>query len=157
MQQRDLSKAVSDEVAAALSLGAVHVSAFAEGFAERHPDLVDGLARDLALRALRAMVRKVCKVAAERQSVPLFPEFGDAIPRAIAVPRGANDEQPYYVGLDRASFGELCASEQMLSCQIEADTRRRDAIRALRMKCEEMGARPEDRVADVVRRSGLAA
>src|SRR4051794_34120556 len=101
-KRRDISALIRAEVAKELDGGRVYTADFSAAFVARHGELVEEYYHALAVETVKRIVRDCCKDAAEETMEPLFPDLGDRLPRAIAVPRRGADA-PYYVGLKVAT------------------------------------------------------
>lgn len=145
----DMRKLVNQAVKNALLVKDVVVKDLATEIAADHRHLLNDWKHDLALNAISAMVRDACKASEATKSQPLIPGVGDDLPRSISVP-GKGSKPTRYVGIRRAKVGELRASIEMLTSQIDADTHRRDALASVLEECEELGANDHDLVSNVV-------
>lgn len=148
--RRDLSGILDAEVETCLETGGrLRVGELARSIESGHPEMLAQLGQELAHSTLCAMIRKRCKDAVEKSVLPLFPDLGDDLPRAIAVPKRGQDE-PYYVGLRHATGAELTAGLILLDRNITAAINRRDALFRVLKTFEDMGGRDDDRLIDVL-------
>lgn len=145
---RDISALIRVEVGKELGAGRVYTGEFAAAFVTRHGELVEEYYHAMAVETVKRIVRDCCKDAADTLTAPLFPDLGDELPRAIAVPKRGTDA-PYYVGLGVASGAELDAALTLLDGQIIAIIRRRDALFNLAGEFRSKGGGDDDRLVDV--------
>lgn len=143
---------IRDAVAEQLALGRqIHVGSLAERIYDTHGDELSAWGRELALEAIRGMLRKTLRDAVEVETVQFAMSLPGAIPRAIAVPASGSNE-PYYLSIRRATVIEVRVSIDMLTDHIEASTARRDALLSLLNAARAAGAKDDDILFDILGR-----